>query len=302
MRLSTRKNRRSSRRAPSPRVSSSAQSSDHQLARIAGDRLCRADRFGKIAAHLDDFLRPDRLDRFAHPSERLVEAAAGFRSKTQGERRARRVGEIRNCLEAEPPQTVDQSWRPSASAAIGNGRIACAVSPAGTTIVPPRAEARQCVGCTPAVGDCGARGKAGRAKPLHHFGEHRSLAAMQMIGAGRVDHNAVRRIGSDDRRIAAQRPQRQPLERHFVGVGLGIVNDQARNKRLRLARRHADAQARGACCRVGGKHDTAAPVAADQDERRLRRRRGVARFPSEAVCRPHRKEERYDPWHRMPPL
>jgi hypothetical protein len=125
---------------------------------------------------------------------------------------------------------------------------------------------------------------------------------MQMVGAGRVDDEAVRRIGGGDGRVAAQRPQRQSLERHLICFGLGIMNDKTRNERLRLARRHAEAQTGGACCPVGRKHDTAAAVAADEDERRLRRRRGVARFPSEAVCRPHRKEERYDPWHRKPPL
>jgi hypothetical protein len=75
----------------------------HQLARIAGDRLGRADGLRKIAADFDDLLRPGRLDRFAHSGERLVEASAGFRSKTQRQCRARCAGKIRNCLEAELP-------------------------------------------------------------------------------------------------------------------------------------------------------------------------------------------------------
>ena len=57
---------------------------------------------------------------------------------------------------------------------------------------------------------------------------------MQMIGAGRVNDEAVRRVGGDDRRVATQRPQRQPLKRHLVGVGLGIMNGQAGDERLRL--------------------------------------------------------------------
>jgi hypothetical protein len=68
----------------------------HQLARVAGDRLGRADGLRKIAADFDDLLRPGRLDRFAHSGERLVEASAGFRSKTQRQYRARCAGKIRN--------------------------------------------------------------------------------------------------------------------------------------------------------------------------------------------------------------
>ena len=45
-----------------------------------------------------------------------------------------------------------------------------------------------------------------------HRLQHGVFAAMEMGGAGRVDHQSVRRIGRDDRRIA-QRPEREPFER-----------------------------------------------------------------------------------------
>ena len=68
IRLSTRWNSRSSRRAPRPLASSAAQSWTIELARIAGDGLRRADRLGEGAAHLDQVRRADRLDRFGEAS------------------------------------------------------------------------------------------------------------------------------------------------------------------------------------------------------------------------------------------
>lgn len=134
----------------------------------------------------------------------------------------------------------------------------------------------------PAIGDRRPGRDAGSGEPLHHLAKHCRLAAMPMIGAGRIDDDAIRRIGGDDRRIAAKRPQRQPLEGLDICFGLGVMNDQARNQGLRLARRHADPQAGTVRCRIDGEHDTATPITADKNERRLRQRRGVARFPSES--------------------
>ena len=166
----------------------------------------------------------------------------------------------------------------------------------------PRRKARQGMGCAPGLGDRGARGEAGRAKALHHVGKHRRLAAMQMVGAGGVDNQAVGRIGGDDRRVARSAQSASRSSAAASPSGSASRTMQIPDQRLRLARRHADAQASGTRRRIGGQHDTPLPVTADQDERRLRRRRGVAQIPSEAICRPRRKEERDDPWHRRLPL
>ncbi len=85
------------------------------------------------------------------------------------------------------------------------------------------------VGRAPAIRDRGSSCDAGDIKPFDHVREHCRLAAMQMVGAGGVDNNTVRRIGGNDRRVAAQHPQRQPIERRDVGQGGGVLDHKIRN-------------------------------------------------------------------------
>ena len=92
--------------------------------------------------------------------------------------------------------------------------------------------------------------------------------------AGRIDHQPVRRIGRDDRRVKPKRPQRQPIEGFGVGRKVCIHDDQARNERLRLGRRHADPQTGALCRRIRGQHHPPPSITADQDQRRFSRRRG----------------------------
>ena len=110
------------------------------------------------------------------------------------------------------------------------------------------------------------------------------FAAVQMIGAGRVDDDAVRQAGGDDRGVALQDPEREAVECLGVGRGSGVLNEEARDEDLGPGRRHPHAQAGGLGRGIRRDHHPPSPVMADQDERRLSRRRRVAGRPAHAIC------------------
>ena len=70
---------------------------------------------------------------------------------------------------------------------------------------------------------------------------------------------------------------------------------------MSLGRSHTYAQPGGLGSGVGRAHHPPSPVMADQDERRITRRRRVAGFPPDSIGWPGRQEERDDPCHRTPP-
>ena len=57
---------------------------------------------------------------------------------------------------------------------------------------------------------------AARTPKLLELGD---LPAMQVIGAGKVDDDPVRRVGRDDEGEPLQHPQREPVERLSVRSG-----------------------------------------------------------------------------------
>ena len=77
----------------------------------------------------------------------------------------------------------------------------------------------------PAIGDGGARGDAGHRQPVDERVQHRRLTAMKMIGAHRVDDDAVRRVGCDDRREALQNPNSKAVQCFGVRCRIDIVED-----------------------------------------------------------------------------
>ena len=131
------------------------------------------------------------------------------------------------------------------------------------------------MGNAPGVGDDGACFDARCREALDQHGQHRGLAAMEMIGAGRVDHQAVGRIGHDDGRDALQGPERELFEPLGVRLGIGIHDNEAGRERLRLCGGHADAQAKAFGDRIQRGDGTSSSLAADEHERRLTRRRCV---------------------------
>jgi hypothetical protein len=72
----------------------------HELAEIAVDGFGRGDRLGEDAPDFDDVRRPDRLDRFGRPAERLIEPAADERAEPQRQRRSRGRLQIADLVEA----------------------------------------------------------------------------------------------------------------------------------------------------------------------------------------------------------
>jgi|CXWJ01.1.fsa_nt_gi hypothetical protein len=102
---------------------------------------------------------------------------------------------------------------------------------------------------------------------------------MKMIGAGRVDDDAVRRLGRYDWREALQNPGRETLQCFGVRNRIGVLNDETRHENLGFRDRHADTKAGGVGRGVRRQHHPPAPFAANQDERRLSRRRRVASLP-----------------------
>jgi 2',3'-cyclic-nucleotide 2'-phosphodiesterase (5'-nucleotidase family) len=137
--------------------------------------------------------------------------------------------------------------------------------------------------------------------PVDQAHEHRRLAAMQMIGATGVDDEPIRRIGGDDWRVT-QRPESEAVECGRVVGRIELEVDETGNKDLRLARRHADPQARVSRGRVERQHLAAATLPAEQDDRRVSRRRRCAEFAAQPIGRPCRQIERDDPSHHRNPL
>ena len=97
------------------------------------------------------------------------------------------------------------------------------------------------MGGAPAVGDRRLRGNARCGEPPDHVFEHGVFPAMEMGGAGGVDHQSVRRIGGGDRRVMLKGPEREPVEGFRVGRRFRIPHDESRHNSLRLGRGHANA-------------------------------------------------------------
>ena len=165
-RLSTRWQMRSSRRAPRPLPSKRLAELGGELADVARDRLGRADRFGKGAPHLDQFLRTDGLDRLGDPAGGLIEAPAELGAEAQRQRRTRLRQQIANAVEAEDAKSADQIGREAQAPRSASGAISCAALPGSDTKPGRGVEARKGMGCAPGVGDGGAGAQANASQLL----------------------------------------------------------------------------------------------------------------------------------------
>jgi hypothetical protein len=82
-----------------------------KLADVARDRFRRAEGFSEGAAHLDQFLRTDGLDRLGDLAGRLVKSAAELRTEAEREGRARLRRQVADVLEAELPEAANHIRR-----------------------------------------------------------------------------------------------------------------------------------------------------------------------------------------------
>ena len=156
-----------------------------ELADVARDRFRRADRLGEGAAHLDQSLRTDRLDRFGGMAGRLVKSTAELRTEAEREGRARLRQQVADVLEAELPEAANHIGREAQGGDRKGSDIALGLARLGH-VAGPRAEAREGMGRAPAVSDGGAGAKTDAAELLEQRGKHRSFIAIQVIRAGRL--------------------------------------------------------------------------------------------------------------------
>ncbi len=103
-------------------------------------------------------------------------------------------------------------------------------------------EARHRPSAADRVGDGGAGRKALQPEALYDVAAEGGLAAEQMRATRDVEHQSVRRIEPDERRVAVA-PVRDGLEQDAVGVGIGVHDGEGRIHRLGIGQRHAVAQA-----------------------------------------------------------
>jgi hypothetical protein len=241
-----------------------------ELGRVPCDCLRRADRLREDTADLNEIRRANRINRFTEASHGLIEAAAEFGTEAQDKRRAGFCREFADALKIEDGQVLHHGF---GQAQGGDGQVEDGrrTFSRRNDDGGPDAIAGKGMGGAPAIGERGPRGDARCGELVDHPLQHGVFPAMKMGGAGCVDHQPVRRIGRDDRRVAPQRPEREPVEGSRVGRRVRVLDDQARHNSLRRGRRHANAQACPLRCRIRGQHHAPPSLTADQDERRLSR-------------------------------
>ncbi len=134
-------------------------------------------------------------------------------------------------------------------------------------------------------------------QPIDEAGEEEILAALEVVRAFCIDHQAVGPVDGDDRAILPERPERQPLKRGCILGRRCVDHQEIGNHGLRLARRHADAQAEFQGCGIGSRDPALRSAPGDHDER-LFSRQGFASASSDPLGRQMWEVDRYDPWHR----
>jgi hypothetical protein len=128
-----------------------------------------------------------------------------FGAKPLRQRRARLTSNITDALKAEPAELIDHlagqpeesEWQPlEQRRALSNGHDNDRLG----------SRPRKGMGGSPCVSHCRPRRDAGGRQACDHVLEHGILAAMQMRGPARIDHQPIGRIDGDQRRIQKQRP------------------------------------------------------------------------------------------------
>ena len=139
-----------------------------ELACITGNCLSRADRLGKHTAYLDEVRRAYRINRFAEGSHGLIETAAKFGTKAQGERRAGFCREFADAREAEDGQILHHGFGQTKG---GDGQAENGLRAVSRRDDEgwPRPIAGHGMGGAPAVGDRRPRRDARCGKPRDHF-------------------------------------------------------------------------------------------------------------------------------------
>src|SRR3546814_13850603 len=101
----------------------------------------------------------------------------------------------------------------------------------------PAGVARKRMRRPPGVGDGGPGKDAGSRQAINHSRQHGLFAAMQMIGAGRIEDDPVGQIGGYDQSLRLQEPEREAesgratCSERVWQYGKVSVRDKSKNKK-----------------------------------------------------------------------
>ncbi len=198
----------------------------HQLDRIARQGFRRSDRlWRKRTAHLHQLGRRDRLDQVGGPTMRLVEAADQLWSKTMDEGRPGAGLQFADHVETDLREVLDhavgQAQGADRQARDGAAAVSAVDDHSGIGDV-----ARKGVGRAPAAAHGGAGIHADLGQAADQVLQVSGLTALQVCSSGRVDHQAVRRVGGDDGRERLQGPKGELLQPVLVAGEVGVLDDQ----------------------------------------------------------------------------
>src|SRR5690606_24442663 len=178
----------------------------NELADITGDCFRCTDRFTEDAAHLNQFWRTNRIDRFSDTSKRLVEPPGDFRTKTQDKRGPWLIHQLTDGLKAQCAKSNNRLAIKPESRQWQRTQHRLALTLEDNHGAPVQ-EARCRMGGTPAVGN-GRPGFTPRVlKLLYERFKHQSLTAMQVLRSCCVEDEAIGRISGNVRRDPLQSPE-----------------------------------------------------------------------------------------------
>ena len=242
--------------------------------------------------------RAKRPQRLAHRAGHLVEAQLYrlrrlARAEAPLERRPRDRRDGTHRLQAEAAEKQEpllrQAQRLDRQRGHPAGRI-CAGDLA------PAAMPGEREGEPRRAGKPGRDGETRGTEPFEAVGDEPRLAAEEMVAAGRIDHQSVRPVDGDHRRIA-HRPARQRLQEIGIGLPVRLFDAQGRTGRPRIGQRLADRGTRPEGGIVGSGDAGALGAVLDQDQRPVSRR-GAVRVRQVAAARHLQPLETIDRKHR----
>ena len=227
----------------------------------------KADRIGEsLLGHIGRH-RPSRRDRLVFPPERLIEAADKDFAEPGGERCARQVNDIGDALEAELGERLDGFGRKPQGR--HRQRHEGVANPARRH-QGRAAEMRDREGAADRIGDGGAGVQTLGGEARKDVAAHGGFPTEQMGTAGDVEHEAVRCIEADQRRVTVA-PVGDGVDEAPIRFLVGLGDRKRRIHGARVGERHAEPQAETLRGVVHG-HDAQRALDQAGDDQRLTRR------------------------------
>lgn len=267
---------------------------DDQTTDIFVDRFGCPDRLLENAADFDQFGRADGVDGFADAPENLVKAAGNFRAEAQCQRCPRRRRKLTDGSKAERSQIADDLFRQTQQGNRQSLDRFYGFTPRHDHCLSGDGTCASMSG-TPCVGN----GNTGRQPPapkaIGNPRQHGKLSAPEMVGTICVHDDAIRRIDCDDRRVLAQCPEGNALQRFGVRLRIGIDHHQSLKQSLCLCSLHADTQTCLFSWSICRRYPAFRSGFCDHGDGLFSRNAGIG--ATNAIRRQIRKVDRYDPGH-----